>query len=246
MALDDIARTGTIVDAQREQRASEKYFLRQGGRCTTVRSSCATGASSAGGCMLPLSKNVNLSRDLGMRHRAGIGMSENSDAVVVIVSEETGTISVAIGGLLKAPSCAADARKAVNPEGNPHHYRHSVVFGEDVLREDQSLIITGGRTATVTAEFHGKNADLNKLLQQQDEITAVVDVTRIRTAKSYTMSYDLNLPNSVQDAGITVTSRSPSSITFEVQKQVSMPIEIRGDFTGVSVAEGYMLEKDLV
>ena len=51
--------------------------------------------------MLPLSKNVNLSRDLGMRHRAGIGMSENSDAVVVIVSEETGTISVAIGGLLK-------------------------------------------------------------------------------------------------------------------------------------------------
>ena len=47
----------------------------------------------------------------------------------------------------------------------------------------------------------------------------------------------------MQDAGITVTSRSPSSITFEVQKQVSMPIEIRGDFTGVSVAEGYMLEK---
>ena len=53
------------------------------------------------GCMLPLSHNVNLSRDLGMRHRAGIGMSENSDAVVVIVSEETGSISVAIGGMLK-------------------------------------------------------------------------------------------------------------------------------------------------
>ena len=55
----------------------------------------------AAGCMLPLSKNVNLSRDLGMRHRAGIGMSENSDAVVVIVSEETGSISVALGGMLK-------------------------------------------------------------------------------------------------------------------------------------------------
>ena len=53
------------------------------------------------GCVLPLSKNVNLSRDLGTRHRAGIGMSENSDAVVVIVSEETGTISVANGGMLK-------------------------------------------------------------------------------------------------------------------------------------------------
>ena len=44
---------------------------------------------------------MNLSRDLGMRHRAGIGMSENSDAVVVIVSEETGSISVAIGGMLR-------------------------------------------------------------------------------------------------------------------------------------------------
>ena len=51
--------------------------------------------------MLPLSRNVNLSRDLGMRHRAGIGMSEHSDAVVVIVSEETGSISVAMDGMLK-------------------------------------------------------------------------------------------------------------------------------------------------
>jgi diadenylate cyclase len=51
--------------------------------------------------MLPLSGNVNLSRDLGMRHRAGIGISENSDAVVAIVSEETGSISVAVNGMLK-------------------------------------------------------------------------------------------------------------------------------------------------
>ena len=51
--------------------------------------------------MLALSGNVNLSRDLGMRHRAGIGMSEHSDAVVVIVSEETGSISAAMGGMLK-------------------------------------------------------------------------------------------------------------------------------------------------
>jgi len=51
--------------------------------------------------MLPLTANVNLSRELGMRHRAGIGMSEESDAVVVIVSEETGVLSVAEGGMLK-------------------------------------------------------------------------------------------------------------------------------------------------
>ena len=59
------------------------------------------GRLAAAGCMLPLSSNGNLSRDLGMRHRAGIGMSEQSDAVVVIVSEETGGISVAVDGLLK-------------------------------------------------------------------------------------------------------------------------------------------------
>ena len=59
------------------------------------------GRLTAAACMLPMSKNQNLSRDLGMRHRAGIGMSEQLDAVVVIVSEETGAISVAIGGLLK-------------------------------------------------------------------------------------------------------------------------------------------------
>ena len=59
------------------------------------------GRLAAAGCMLPLSTNPNLSRELGMRHRAGIGVSEVSDAVVVIVSEETGAISVAVDGLLK-------------------------------------------------------------------------------------------------------------------------------------------------
>ena len=59
------------------------------------------GRLASAGCMLPLSTNVNLSRDLGMRHRAGIGVSEQSDAVVIIVSEETGGISVAVDGLLK-------------------------------------------------------------------------------------------------------------------------------------------------
>ena len=59
------------------------------------------GRIAAAGCVMPLSENTHLSSDLGTRHRAGIGTSEVSDAVVVIVSEETGTISVAIGGMLK-------------------------------------------------------------------------------------------------------------------------------------------------
>ena len=59
------------------------------------------GRIHAAGCVLPLTENNNLSKDLGMRHRAGLGMSEASDALVVIVSEETGAISVAIDGVLK-------------------------------------------------------------------------------------------------------------------------------------------------
>lgn len=56
---------------------------------------------AAAGCVLPLTQNKNLSKELGTRHRAGIGMSEQSDAVVIIISEETGAISVAIDGMLK-------------------------------------------------------------------------------------------------------------------------------------------------
>jgi diadenylate cyclase len=59
------------------------------------------GRVTAAGCVLPLSDSNRLSADLGTRHRAGVGMSEISDAVVVIVSEETGAISVAVGGMLK-------------------------------------------------------------------------------------------------------------------------------------------------
>ncbi|MCL2222357.1 MAG: diadenylate cyclase CdaA [Oscillospiraceae bacterium] len=55
----------------------------------------------AAACMLPLSTNYALGKELGMRHRAGIGLSERSDAVIVIVSEQTGAISVAIDGMLK-------------------------------------------------------------------------------------------------------------------------------------------------
>lgn len=58
----------------------------------------------AGGCILPLSKNFNIKKQYGTRHRAAIGISENSDAVAVVVSEETGTISIAINGILKSYS----------------------------------------------------------------------------------------------------------------------------------------------
>lgn len=98
--LDDMVRSGTTLDAAVSSELLKNIFFVKAPMhdgAVIIRNGRILGA----GCMLPLSKNVNLSRDLGMRHRAGIGMSENSDAVVVIVSEETGSISVAIGGMLK-------------------------------------------------------------------------------------------------------------------------------------------------
>ncbi|MGN0440620.1 MAG: diadenylate cyclase, partial [Hominenteromicrobium mulieris] len=58
------------------------------------------GMIHAAGCILPLTKNTSVSAELGTRHRAALGVSEESDAVVVVVSEETGQISVAVNGVL--------------------------------------------------------------------------------------------------------------------------------------------------
>ena len=98
--LDDVIKSGTPLDSAVSAELLKNLFwnkapLHDG--AVIVRNGRIVGA----GCMLPLSGNVNLSRDLGMRHRAGIGISENSDAVVAIVSEETGSISVAVSGMLK-------------------------------------------------------------------------------------------------------------------------------------------------
>ena len=98
--LDDQIRTGTVIDADTTAELLKNIFydkapLHDG--AVIIRN----GRIQAAGCMLPLSNNNNLSKDLGMRHRAGIGMSEASDALVAIVSEESGAISVATDGMLK-------------------------------------------------------------------------------------------------------------------------------------------------
>lgn len=98
--LDDVIKTGAALDCRVSNELLKNMFwnkapLHDG--AVIVRNGRIVGA----GCMLPLSTNANLSRDLGMRHRAGIGMSEHSDAIVAIVSEENGSISVATGGMLK-------------------------------------------------------------------------------------------------------------------------------------------------
>ena len=98
--LEDQILSGTIMNAEVSAALLKNIFfvkapLHDG--AVIIRD----GKIAAAGCVLPLTANTNLSPDLGTRHRAGIGMSEQSDAVVVIVSEETGSISVAVDGMLK-------------------------------------------------------------------------------------------------------------------------------------------------
>jgi diadenylate cyclase len=99
-SLEEYFKTGTIVDARVTEQLLRNLFFPKASLhdgAVIIRNARV----AAAGCVMPLSENTHLSSDLGTRHRAGIGTSEVSDAVVVIVSEETGIISVAIGGMLK-------------------------------------------------------------------------------------------------------------------------------------------------
>ena len=98
--LDEYFKTGTLIDGQVSDQLIRNIFFPKASLhdgAIIVRD----GRVMAAGCVLPLSESNRLSADLGTRHRAAVGMSEVSDAVVVVVSEETGAISVAMGGMLK-------------------------------------------------------------------------------------------------------------------------------------------------
>ena len=98
--LEEYFKTGTLIDAQVSEQLIRNVFfpkavLHDG--AMIIRD----GRITAAGCVLPLSETNRLSADLGTRHRAAVGLSEVSDAVIVVVSEETGAISVAVSGMLK-------------------------------------------------------------------------------------------------------------------------------------------------
>jgi len=142
--LDDMIRSGTVLDAAVSNELLKNIFFVKAPMhdgAVIVRH----GRVKAAGCMLPLSKNVNLSRDLGMRHRAGIGMSENSDAVIVIVSEESGSISVAIGGMLK---------RHLKPETLENLLRNELLPQDD-LGEDKQKFNLSGILSLIRAKQNG-------------------------------------------------------------------------------------------
>ena len=111
--LGEIINTGTQVDAEISTEIIGNIFfpkapLHDGAMVIKNTRICAAG------CILPLTKNNEISSSLGTRHRAAIGMSEQSDALVVVVSEETGAISVAEKGRLKRNISDGDLREILN------------------------------------------------------------------------------------------------------------------------------------
>ena len=97
--LTDIAETGTKIDAEISTELLGNIFY-EGAPLHDGAVLVRGDRIIAAGCVLPLTQSRTLSKDLGTRHRAGIGITENSDAISIIVSEETGIISIAVDGKL--------------------------------------------------------------------------------------------------------------------------------------------------
>lgn len=98
--LEEYFKTGTLIDGQVSEQLIRNIFFPRASLHDGAMIIC-DGRVAAAGCVLPLSESSRISADLGTRHRAAVGVSEVSDAVVVVVSEETGAISVAVDGMLK-------------------------------------------------------------------------------------------------------------------------------------------------
>ena len=95
--LDDIANTGDEIDSRINQRLIENIFfknspLHDGAMVISKK------RIRAAGCILPVSHSLDIPKELGLRHRAAMGISQDSDAIAIVVSEETGRISVAVKG----------------------------------------------------------------------------------------------------------------------------------------------------
>lgn len=117
--LGDIINTGTIVDAKPSAAIIGNLFFNKAplhDGAVIIRE----GSIYAAGCILPLTKNQNIDINLGTRHRAGIGISEESDALVVIISEETGSISTAINGNLRRDHTRASLTELLENELLPN------------------------------------------------------------------------------------------------------------------------------
>lgn len=110
MPLDDYEKTGDIIDAEINTRLIENIFFKNSPLHDGAMIIARRRIQSVG-CILPVSHDMNLPKHLGLRHRAALGMSQASDALCVVVSEETGNISVAREGVLASKITSTDLEK---------------------------------------------------------------------------------------------------------------------------------------
>lgn len=138
--LDEYFKTGTMIEGRVSEQLIRNIFFPKAALhdgAMIIRDGMVTAAA----CVLPLSDSNRLSLDLGTRHRAAVGMSEVSDAVVVVVSEETGAISVAVGGVLKrhlAPQTLERLlRNELCPEEEPQQENLVLKLYQKLQRKDK-------------------------------------------------------------------------------------------------------------
>ena len=144
--LDTCLNSGTVLDAAVSSELLKNIFwpkapMHDG--AVVVRNGRVAGA----GCMLPLSGNTKISRELGMRHRAGIGVTEHTDAVAVICSEETGSISVAVNGVLK---------RHLAPETLSRLLKNELLTAEEEVTKKWSVKPSSWNFKGITDFFRGK------------------------------------------------------------------------------------------
>jgi diadenylate cyclase len=111
--LGEHIKSGTVIDAELSDYAIRNIFFK-GAPLHDGAVIIRNGRLYAAGCFLPLSQRDDIVKDLGSRHRAALGISENSDALVIVVSEETGTISTALEGNLKRGYDYASLKNELN------------------------------------------------------------------------------------------------------------------------------------
>ena len=121
MPLDDIVRTGDLIDANINQRLIENIFFKNSPLHDGAMI-IADNKIRAAGCILPVAQNAKLPKEMGLRHRSGMGMSLETDAIVIIVSEERGKISVAHKGKIEANITADTLRQILSGEREVVNY----------------------------------------------------------------------------------------------------------------------------
>ena len=114
-SLDDIIATGDKIDANINQRLIENIFFKNSPLHDGAMI-IADKRIKAAGCILPVSHNLSIPKELGLRHRAAMGVSEDTDAVAIVVSEETGCISVAIKGRFRLRLSAEELESILTTE----------------------------------------------------------------------------------------------------------------------------------